>query len=104
MTKRYFYTHLKLAPEGWQSNKKVKKKIIKKKTADKKKNDDKNKRKKDRFKSDVIMIHHYHAFSFALNINILSEVFKRITDLMSFVKALIDNKITVNKAITSSSF
>ena len=75
-------------------------KVAKKKTADKKKDDDKNKRKENRFKPDVIIIHCHHAFSSALNTNALSEAFKRITDLMSFVKALINNKITVNKITT----
>ena len=70
----------------------------------KKKDDDKNKRKKNRFKSDIIMIYHHYAFSFALNMNALSEIFKRIIDLMSFVKILINSKITVNKIIMLSSF
>ena len=64
----------------------------------KKKNDDKSKRKKDKFKSDVTMIYYHHAFDFALNMNALPEAFKGITDLMPFVKALINSKITVNKA------
>ena len=81
----------------------MKKKVVKKKAADKKKSNDKNKGKKDRFKSDVIMIYHHYAFSSALNTNALSEAFKGITDLMPFVKALINSKVTVNKVTTSSS-
>ena len=77
----------------------MKEKIIKKKTTDKKKDDDKSKKKKDKFKSDIIMIYHHYAFGSALNMNALSEALKRITDLISFVKALINNKVTVNKAI-----
>ena len=98
-----FYTHPKLAPEGWQPNKEVEEKVAKKKAADKKKGDDKNKGKENKSKPDVTMIHHHHAFSSALNMNALPEVFKGITDLMPFVKALIDSKVTINKAITPSS-
>ena len=79
-------------------------KIIKKKVTDKKKGDDKNKGKKNKFKPDVTMIYHHYAFGSALNMNALSETFKEITDLMSFIKALIDNKITVNKATIPSPF
>ena len=79
-------------------------KVIKKKAADKKKGNDKSKEKKKKFKSDIIIIYHYYTFNSALNTNALSEVFKEITDLMPFVKALINNKVTVNKIITSSSF
>ena len=81
----------------------MKEKIIKKKITDKKKNDDKNKKKKNKFKSNVIMIHYHYVFSSALNTNALFKIFKRITDLMSFIKALINSKITVNKTTTSSS-
>ena len=70
----------------------------------KKKGNDKNKKKEDRFKFDVTMIYYHHVFSSALNTNALSEVFKRITDLMSFVKALIDSKVIINKTIMPSSF
>ena len=98
-----FYTHSELALKGWQLNKEVEKKVVKKKVTDKKKDDDKNKKKEDRFKSDVIMIYHHHAFSSALNTNALSEAFKEITDLMLFVKTLINSKVTVNKTTTSSS-
>ena len=38
-----------------------------------------------------------------MNTNALSEAFKKITDLMPFVKTLINNKVTVNKVITSFS-
>ena len=99
LTKKCFYIHPELAPEGWQPNKKVEEKVAKKKTTDKKKSNDKNKRKKDRFKPDVTMIHCHHVFDSALNMNALPETFKRITDLMSFVKALINSKVTVNKVI-----
>ena len=101
-TKRCFYTHPELASEEWQSNKKVEEKIVKKKITDKKGND-KSKKKKDKFKFNITMIYCHHAFDSALNTNALSETFKEITDLMSFVKALINNKITVNKTTTSSS-
>ena len=70
---------------------------------DKKKGDDKSKRKEDKFKPDVTMIHYHYAFSSALNMNALSEALKEITDLMPFVKALINNKVTVNKATMPSS-
>ena len=100
--KRCFYTHPKLAPEGWQSNKKVKEKIIKKKAADKKKDNDKNKRKEDKFKSDVTIVHCHYTFNSALNTNALSKVFKGITDLMPFVKALINSKVIINKTTTPS--
>ena len=82
----------------------MKEKVVKKKVADKKKDDDKSKRKEDKFKPNVIMIHCHHTFSFALNMNALSKAFKRITDLMLFVKALIDSKVTINKIIMSSLF
>ena len=82
----------------------MKEKVVKKKTANKKKNNDKNKRKEDRFKPDVIMIYHHYVFSSALNMNVLSETFKGITDLMPFVKTLINSKVTVNKTITPFSF
>ena len=78
----------------------MKEKVVKKKTADKKKDDDKNKRKENKFKLNVIIIHHYYAFDSALNTNALSEAFKKITDLMSFIKALIDSKIIINKTTT----
>ena len=81
----------------------MKEKVVKKKVADKKKNNDKNKEKKNKFKSDIIMIYCYHTFGSALNMSALSKVFKGITVLMSFVKALIDSKITVNKTIISIS-
>ena len=75
----------------------MKKKIVKKKAADKKK--DNNNKKINKFKSDVTMIHHHYAFNSTLNTNTLSETFKKITDLMPFVKTLIDSKATVNKII-----
>ena len=50
------------------------------------------------------MIHHHYAFDFALNTNALTEVLKGITDLMPFVKTLIDSKVTINKATTPSPF
>ena len=50
------------------------------------------------------MIHCYYVFNSTLNMNALSKVFKEITDLMSFVKTLINSKITVNKATTPFSF
>ena len=78
----------------------MKEKIVKKKATDKKKNDDKNKEKKDKFKPNITMIHYHHVFNFALNINALSEIFKGIIDLMPFIKALLNSKVTVNKAIT----
>ena len=71
--KKCFYTHPELASKRWQPNKEVEEKVVKKKAADKKKGDDKNKRKKDRFKPDVTMIHHHHAFSFVLNMNALPD-------------------------------
>ena len=77
----------------------MKEKIVKKKVTDKKKSDDKSKKKEDKFKPDVTMIHHHYAFSSALNTNALSEIFKRITDLMPFIKTLINSKIIINKAI-----
>ena len=80
----------------------MEKKIAKKKAADKKKDDNKNKKKENKFKPNIIMIHCYYAFNSALNTNALSEIFKRITDLTPFVKALINSKITVNKAATLS--
>ena len=101
--KQCFYTHPKLALKEWQLNKKVEEKVAKKKVTDKKKDDDKNKGKEDKFKPDITIIHHHYAFSSALNTNALSEALKEITDLMPFVKALIDSKITINKAITLSS-
>ena len=79
-------------------------KIAKKKVTDKKKSNDKNKKKEDKFKPDVTMIHCHYTFSSALNMNALSEVLKGITDLMPFVKTLINSKVTVNKATTPSSF
>ena len=79
-------------------------KVVKKKAADKKKDDDKSKKKKDKFKPDVTIIHYHHAFDSALNTNALPEVLKGITDLMPFVKALIDSKIIINKTIMLSSF
>ena len=82
----------------------MKEKITKKKTADKKKDDDKSKRKEDKFKPDITIIHYYYVFDSALNTNALPEAFKRITDLMSFVKALINSKVTVNKTIIPFSF
>ena len=99
LMKKCFYTHLKLAPKKWQSNKEMKEKVAKKKAADKKKSDDKNKKKEDRFKSDVTMIYYHYTFSFALNINALPEAFKKITNLMPFIKALINNKVIINKTI-----
>ena len=102
--KRCFYTHPKLAPEEWQPNKEVEEKIVKKKAADKKKGDDKNKGKENRSKPDVTMIHCHYAFGSALNMNALPEALKGITDLMSFVKALIDSKVIINKATMPSSF
>ena len=104
LIKKYFYTHPKLASEGWQLNKEMKEKIAKKKMTDKKKDDDKSKEKENKFKPDITIIYHHHAFSSALNMNALSKAFKGITDLMSFVKALINSKITVNKIIISSLF
>ena len=82
----------------------MKEKIVKKKITDKKKNDDKNKKKENKFKSDIIIIHHHYAFNSALNMNVLLKALKKITDLMPFVKALINSKITINKVITSSLF
>ena len=98
-----FYTHLKLALKGWQPNKEVKEKVAKKKTADKKKGDDKSKKKKDKFKLNIIMIYHHHTFSSALNMYALPEALKGITNLMPFVKALINSKVIINKTTTSSS-
>ena len=49
------------------------------------------------------MIHYHYTFGSALNINALSEIFKKITNLMSFIKTLINSKITVNKTIMLSS-
>ena len=97
-----FYTHPELAPKGWQPNKEVEEKVVKKKVANKKKGDNKNKGKKDKSKPDITMIHCHHAFGSALNTNALSEVLKGITDLMSFVKALINSKVTINKTTTPS--
>ena len=99
-----FYTHPKLTSEKWQPNKKIEEKITKKKVTDKKKDDDKSKRKENKFKPNIIIIHYHHAFNSALNMNALSEVLKRITDLMSFIKTLINSKITVNKTTTLFSF
>ena len=82
----------------------MKKKIIKKKTTDKKKDNDKNKNNKNKFKLNIIIIHHHYAFSFALNTNTLSEAFKKIINLMSFVKTLINSKIIINKTIIPFSF
>ena len=82
----------------------MKEKVVKKKVADKKKDDDKNKKKKNKFKPDIIIIHYHYTFGSALNTNALSEAFKEIIDLMSFVKALIDSMITINKAIILSLF
>ena len=50
------------------------------------------------------MIHYHYAFDSALNTNALSEIFKRITDLMSFIKILINSKVIINKTIIPSSF
>ena len=82
----------------------MKEKVVKKKATDKKKDNDRNKEKENRFKSDVIMIYHHYIFGSALNTNALPEAFKEITDLMPFVKALINSKITINKTTISSPF
>ena len=102
LTKKCFYTHLKLASKEWQLNKEVEEKVTKKKAADKKKYDDKSKKKENKFKFNVTIIHHHHAFSSALNTNALLKAFKGITDLIPVVKALIDSKVTINKAIMPS--
>ena len=74
-------------------------KVVKKKAANKK-DDDKSKGKEDKFKLNITMIHHHHVFNSALSMNTLPEILKGITDLRPYIKALIDSKVTINKAIT----